>query len=62
MTLDLTLGSGTMPPIVSAQGLVKRFRRPQKPPGLAGAVRHLLRPRHQTVTAVDGVDLGIEEG
>ncbi|QGN35072.1 ATP-binding cassette domain-containing protein [Microlunatus sp. Gsoil 973] len=51
-----------MPPIVSAQGLVKTFRRPRKAPGLAGAVRHLLRPHHETVTAVDGVDLTIEEG
>jgi ABC-2 type transport system ATP-binding protein len=51
-----------MPPIVSAKRLVKRFRRPKKAPGLAGAVRHLLRPRHETVTAVDGVDLSIEEG
>ena len=51
-----------MSPIVSAEGLVKRFRRPQKGPGLAGAVRHLLRSRHETVTAVDGVDLSIEPG
>jgi len=51
-----------MSPIVSAEGLVKRFRRPQKGPGLAGAVRHLLRPRHETVTAVEGVDLSIDEG
>ncbi|WP_197679781.1 ABC transporter ATP-binding protein [Microlunatus soli] len=33
-----------------------------KAPRLAGAVRHLVRPRHETVTAVDGVDLSIEEG
>ncbi|QDP98209.1 ATP-binding cassette domain-containing protein [Microlunatus elymi] len=51
-----------MSPIIAAQGLVKRFRRPQKAPGLAGAVRHLLRPRHETVTAVDGIDLSIDEG
>ncbi|GAB3915315.1 daunorubicin ABC transporter ATP-binding protein [Microlunatus endophyticus] len=51
-----------MSPIVSAEGLVKQFRRPKKGPGLAGAVRHLLRPRHETVTAVEGVDLSIDEG
>lgn len=54
--------SPTMSVIVSAEGLVRRFRRPKKAPGLAGAIRHLVRPQHETVTAVDGVDLSIEQG
>ncbi|MDQ4100201.1 MAG: ATP-binding cassette domain-containing protein [Chloroflexota bacterium] len=49
-------------PIIEAKGLTKRFRRPVKPPGLGGALRHLVRPRYQDVTAVDGIDLHIEAG
>jgi ABC-2 type transport system ATP-binding protein len=51
-----------MPPIVSAAALTKQFVRPVKGRGLAGALRHLIRPRHETVTAVDDVDLVIDEG
>jgi ABC-2 type transport system ATP-binding protein len=51
-----------MPPIVAADGLTKQFIRPVKGHGLAGALRHLVRPHHQTITAVDGLDLSIDEG
>ncbi|MBA2276715.1 MAG: ATP-binding cassette domain-containing protein [Chloroflexia bacterium] len=49
-------------PIIEARGLTKRFRRPVKPPGLGGALRHLVRPRYEDLTAVDGIDLSIEPG
>ena len=49
-------------PIVEARGLTKRFQRAVKQPGLAGALRHLVRPRWEEITAVDGIDLAIEPG
>ena len=49
-------------PIIMASGLTKRFRRPVKPPGLAGALRHLVRPSYEMLTAVDGIDLTIAPG
>jgi ABC-2 type transport system ATP-binding protein len=49
-------------PIVQARGLTKVFRRPEKQPGLAGAVRHLVRRRFSDKVAVDHVDLSIEAG
>jgi ABC-2 type transport system ATP-binding protein len=49
-------------PIIRASGLTKRFRRAVKAPGLRGAVAHLVRPRHETMTAVDGIDLAIHPG
>jgi ABC-2 type transport system ATP-binding protein len=48
--------------IVTAARLTKRFRRARKEPGLAGALCHLIRPRHEDVTAVDRVALNIDEG
>lgn len=49
-------------PIIAAHNLTKRFRRPVKAPGAAGALRHLIRPRYQDFTAVDGISLSIEPG
>lgn len=49
-------------PIVHATHLTKRFRRPKKQPGMAGALRHLVRPEHDEFTAVDDIDLTIQEG
>src|SRR3712207_1585397 len=49
-------------PIVEPRGLTKRFRRAVKKPGLAGALRHLVRPHREEITAVDGIDLAIEPG
>ncbi len=48
--------------LVQAQGLTKVFRRPQKGPGLRGAVKHLFQRRFSEYTAVDGIDLSIEAG
>ncbi len=49
-------------PIIEARGLTKHFRRPVKQPGLKGAVRHLFRPAHTDVVAVEGVDLRVMAG
>ncbi|MER7279814.1 ATP-binding cassette domain-containing protein [Dactylosporangium sp. NPDC000244] len=49
-------------PIVEARGLTKVFRRPDKDPGLAGAVKHLFTRRYTDKVAVDHVDLAIEAG
>jgi ABC-2 type transport system ATP-binding protein len=47
---------------VEARNLVKRFRVAVKRPGLAGAFRHLMAPRHEQRTAVDGIELAIAPG
>ncbi|MDP9364585.1 MAG: ATP-binding cassette domain-containing protein [Chloroflexota bacterium] len=49
-------------PMIEARQLTKRFQVPVKEPGLAGAVRHLARPRYATRVAVDAIDLAIEAG
>ncbi len=49
-------------PIIEARELTKRFRRPLKPPGFTGALRHLVRPQYTEFTAVDSIDLAIEPG
>jgi hypothetical protein len=49
-------------PIIETQQLTKEFRLPLKSPGFAGAVKHLFRPKHRTLLAVDHVDIAIEEG
>jgi ABC-2 type transport system ATP-binding protein len=49
-------------PVIETKGLRKTFRSPVKPPGVAGAVRHLFRPRHREIVAVAGIDLAIEPG
>lgn len=52
----------TETPIIHARSLTKRFRRPVKQPGMAGALRHLVRPEYTDFTAVDNVDLTIMPG
>ena len=49
-------------PIVEAHQLTKVFRRPEKQPGLKGAVKHLFVRKFTDKTAVDHVDLSIEAG
>jgi len=49
-------------PIIAAYALTKRFQRPLKEPGLAGALRHVIRPRYEAKTALDAIDLAIEPG
>jgi ABC-2 type transport system ATP-binding protein len=42
--------------------LVRTYRRAVKDAGLPGAVRHLIRPRFEEITAVAGIDLAVEPG
>ncbi len=49
-------------PIIETQQLTKQFRLPVKSPGFSGAVKHLFRPRHRELLAVDHIDFAIEEG
>jgi ABC-2 type transport system ATP-binding protein len=49
-------------PIVEARDLTKVFRRPEKDPGLAGSLKHLVRRRFTDKVAVDHIDLSIEAG
>ncbi|GGM61668.1 ATP-binding cassette domain-containing protein [Dactylosporangium sucinum] len=48
--------------LVEARQLTKVFRRPEKDPGLRGAVKHLFVRRFTDKVAVDHVDLSIEAG
>ncbi|WP_262496157.1 ATP-binding cassette domain-containing protein [Nonomuraea sp. SYSU D8015] len=48
--------------LIEAYGLTKVFRLADKPPGFAGSLRHLIRPRYQEHVAVREVDLRIEAG
>src|SRR5215510_3152945 len=50
-----------MPQII-VQDLVKTFRVSERAPGLWGAVRGLMRRRHRTVRALDGVSFSLEPG
>ena len=50
-----------MPQIV-VEDLVKTFRIAERPAGMLGAVKGLLRRRHRTVTALGGVSFSLEEG
>lgn len=49
-------------PVIEAKQLTKSFRRAVKEPGLAGALKHLIRPKFESKTAVDHVDFCIETG
>lgn len=48
--------------IISANNVTKRFKRAHKDPGFAGALKHLVRPRFQDLTAVEEVSFQIESG
>ncbi|AIQ20857.1 MULTISPECIES: ABC transporter ATP-binding protein [Paenibacillus] len=48
--------------IIEAKGLSKSFMQAVKEPGLKGAVKHLLIPRHIEKMAVQSLDLSIEAG
>lgn len=41
--------------LIEVQNLTKRFRLPVKTPGLAGAIKHLVRPHYEEKVAVDAV-------
>jgi ABC-2 type transport system ATP-binding protein len=47
---------------IVVDGLVKTFQVAERSPGLWGAVRGLVRRRHRTVRALDGVAFSIERG
>jgi ABC-2 type transport system ATP-binding protein len=48
--------------LIEARRLSKRFRVAKKAPGMAGALKHLVRPRFEERVAVDAIDLSIGEG
>ena len=50
-----------MPQIVVDQ-LRKTYRVHERDPGIAGALKAMLRPRHRTVQALDGVSFALERG
>ena len=50
-----------MPQIVVDQ-LRKTYRVHEREPGIAGALKAMLRPRHRTVQALDGVSFALERG
>jgi ABC-2 type transport system ATP-binding protein len=47
---------------IEADDLRKVFRRPDKGPGLAGSLRHLVERRYTETAAVDGISLRVEAG
>ena len=48
--------------MISVRGLVKEYRVPVRAPGLAAALKALVRREYRTVTAVSGVDLDLAAG
>lgn len=48
--------------MISAVSLSKSFRRPEKDPGMRGALKHLVRPQFRDVTAVDDVSFQVDAG
>jgi ABC-2 type transport system ATP-binding protein len=55
-------GASPMAEILRATQLVKRYERRVRDPGLGGLIRSWLRPRTESVVALAGVDLVMEEG
>lgn len=49
-------------PAIEAIGLNKTFHQAVKDPGLKGSIKHLFTQKYRSKTAVDGIDLRIEEG
>lgn len=49
-------------PIINVENLVKVFRINQKDPGVRGAIKALVQPRHIDKTAVDGISFRVEPG
>jgi ABC-2 type transport system ATP-binding protein len=48
--------------MIQAENLTKVYKIPDKDPGVAGAVKHLFRPRHKSKTAVSDISFAIEPG
>jgi len=51
-----------MATVVEMRGVHKAFRRRLRSATLAGLARDFVRPRHETITALRGIDLDVEEG
>lgn len=51
-----------MTALIRAENLSKAFKRPLKDPGFSGALKHLVKPRFQEVTAVESVNFEIDPG
>ncbi len=54
--------SSATPVAIEARGLTKEFRKQVSRPGLRGALLDLFFRRHETVRAVDGIDLVVRQG
>ncbi len=48
--------------MIDVRGLRKHYQVHRRPPGLAAALRSVLRRRYETVRAVDGIDFSVGEG
>ncbi len=48
--------------IIQVENLSKVFRIAKKDPGVAGALKALVRPRYESKTAVDGISFGVAPG
>ncbi len=48
--------------MISVRKLTKEFKIPVKPPGMKGAIRHLIRGEYKVKVAVESVDFSIEQG
>jgi ABC-2 type transport system ATP-binding protein len=48
--------------VIDARGLTKVFRQPDKKPGWAGSMKHVVSRSYREKVAVDGIDLHIEPG
>jgi ABC-2 type transport system ATP-binding protein len=48
--------------MISVRGLSKHYRVPERPPGLAAAVKSIFNRKYKTVKAVDGIDFEIASG
>lgn len=48
--------------IITTTGLTKKFRSKQKSPGLRGSIKSLFRSNWEELTAVQGIDLVVDEG
>ncbi|MBK9712164.1 MAG: ATP-binding cassette domain-containing protein [Kouleothrix sp.] len=49
-------------PAITVEHLTKVYRTPLKDPGVGGALKALVRPRHQDKVAVDGISFSVEPG
>jgi len=48
--------------VISVENLTKVFRISRKDPAVAGALKALVRPRHESKVAVDGISFMVDAG